>query len=225
MKIDKFPGTLTKQNNFRYVLTQEQIDWLCKWYPVTENSVLMKMSGIKFSTLHRFARQFKLTKSDEGLKKILYRTAKRIKKICEKNGYYDSIRGKQPSEACRQASLRRWQDVRDGKLKHPFHVLSKRKYNNLLSRMSVNRKELIRKEQMRTIYGLDRKTRLRIVMCRFRPSQINHRYAAKKRGYILPADISEDGMTRYTIYYNADTTRNSLFEKNLINDGFKVLPL
>lgn len=183
------------------------------------------MSGIKFSTFHRFAKQYHLTKSEEGLKKIIARTAKRIKKICEKNGYYDRIRGKQPSEACRQATIRRWQDIKDGKLKHPFHVLSKRRYNNLCSRMRDNRLEMVRKEKLRTVYGLDRKTNLVLVMCRFRTSQTNHRYAASKRGYILPSDISEAGNERYNIYYNEGTRRSSLFERNLINDGFKILPL
>ena len=225
MKIDPFPGTLTKVNNYRYELTDEQVEWLRKWYPVVEGPVLMNMSGIKFSTLHRFARQYHLTKSKEGLKKIIARTAKRIKKICEKNGYYDSIRGKQPSEACRQAIFTMWQEVRDGKRKHPFHTLSKRRYNNLCSRMRDNRLEMARKEKLRTIYGLERKTNLVLVMCKYTSRQLNHRYNAKLKGYILHPDHSEEGTERYNIYYNEGTRRSSIFEKNLINDGFKILPL
>ena len=225
MKIDPFPGTLTKVNNYRYELTDEQIAWLRKWYPVVENPVLMDMSGIKFSTFHRFAKQYHLTKSEEGLKKIIARTAKRIKKTCEKNGYYDSIRGKQPSEACRQATIRRWQDIKDGKLKHPFHMLSKRRYNNLCSRMRDNRLEMVRKEKLRTVYGLDRKINLVLVMCKYTSRQLNHRYNARKKGYILHPDHSEDGTESYNIYFNPDTMRSMKFEKNLINDGFKILPL
>ena len=115
MKIDPFPGTLTKQplrhNSMGYVLTDEQRAWLCKWFPEEENSRLMKASGMSHSTLHRFAREFGLTKSPKGWKRIKKRQAAHIKRVCEKNGYYDSLRGKQPSEACRKATAQMWQDI------------------------------------------------------------------------------------------------------------------
>ena len=63
MRVEPFPGELVKQNNYKHVLTQQQIDWLCKYFPEVDNHTLMKKSGMNHSLLHRFARQYGLTKS------------------------------------------------------------------------------------------------------------------------------------------------------------------
>ena len=120
MKIDPFPGELTTQlvehpfvtktgrhgcqRNYTIVLTPEQAEWLRRYYPEVEGPVLMQLSGMSHSTLHRFAREMHLVKSAKGLRAIKRRQARHIKKVCERNGYYDSLRGRQPSEACRKAT-------------------------------------------------------------------------------------------------------------------------
>ena len=243
MKIDPFPGVLTAQMVDRpfttklgnagcqrvkaWVLTTEQREWLCKRFPEEENSRLMKASGMSHSTLHRFAREFGLTKSPKGIKRIKKRQAAHIKKVCERNGYYDSIRGKQPSEACRQATAQMWQDIRDGKREHPARIMkhkNPRKYRKWMERKSQERKETIRKEIRRVMYGLERKTRLKcIVMYPYTKRQTSHRYNALKRGYIVMQDCSEQGGERYNIYYDNETERAPIFENNLLKDGFHLL--
>ena len=210
-----------------YVLTDEQRAWLCKWFPEEENSRLMAASGMSHSTLHRFAREFGLTKSLKGWKRIKQRQAAHIKRVCEKNGYYDSIRGRQPSEACRKATARMWQDIREGKREHPARIMKRtnpRKYRKWMERKSQERKETIRKETRRVLYGMERKTRLKcIVMCKYTRSQTAHRYNALKRGYIVMEDCTEQGGERYNIYYDNETERAPIFEKNLLKDGFHLL--
>ena len=241
MKIDPFPGELTLtmvsrpfktgrngcQHIKTIVLTDEQRAWLCKWFPEEENSRLMKASGMSHSTLHRFAREFGLTKSPKGWKRIKKRQAAHIKRVCEKNGYYDSIRGKQPSEACRKATAQMWQDIREGKREHPARIMKRtnpRKYRKWMERKSQERKEAIRKETRRVLYGMERKTRLKcIVMCKYTRSQTAHRYNALKRGYIIMEDCTEQGGERYNIYYDNETERAPIFEKNLLKDGFHLL--
>lgn len=243
MKIDPFPGVLTLQFVDRpfttklgksgcqrvkaCVLTDEQRAWFCKWFPEEENSRLMAASGMSHSTLHRFARELGLTKSPKGWKRIKRRQAAQIKRVCEKNGYYDSLRGKQPSEACRKATAQMWQDIRDGKREHPARIMKRtnpRKYRKWMERKSQERKETIRKETRRVLYGMERKTRLKcIVMCKYTRSQASHRYNALKRGYIVMEDCTEQGGERYNIYYDNDTQRASIFEKNLVKDGFHLL--
>jgi hypothetical protein len=243
MKIDPFPGVLTAQFVDRpfttklgkagcqrvkaWVLTDEQREWLCKWYPEEENSRLMKASGMSCSTLHRFAREFGLTKSPKGIKRIKKRQAAHIKRVCEKNGYYDSIRGKQPSEACRKATAQMWQDIREGKREHPARIMKRKnpsKYRKWMEHKSEARKETVRKERRRVLYGMERKTRLKcIVMCKYTQSQTSHRYNALRRGYIVMEDCTEQGGERYNIYYDEQTERSALFEKNLLKDGFNVL--
>jgi hypothetical protein len=242
MKIDPFPGVLTAQFVDRpfttktgkagcqrvktWVLTDEQRAWLCKWFPEEENSRLMAASGMSHSTLHRFARELGLTKSQSGWKRIKKRQTAHAKRACEKNGYYDSIRGRKPSEACRKATAQMWQEVREGKREHPARIMKRtnpRKYRKWMERMSQERKETIRKETRRVLYGMERKTRLRIVMCKYTDSQRNHRYNALKRGYIVMEDCTEKGGERYNIYYDSETERAPIFEKNLLKDGFKII--
>ena len=241
-KIDPFPGPLMRQKTehrfktktgregcqytYTIVLTPEQEAWLRRWYPEEENSRLMKASGMSHSTLHRFAREFGLTKSPAGWKRIKKRQAAHIKRVCEKNGYYDSLRGKQPSEACRKASAKMWDEIHEGKRDHPFKIMRRknpRKYQKCMQRKSEQRKETIRREMQRVVYGLERKTRLKcIVMYKFTSSQLNHRSNALKRGYIIMEDCSEQSGERYNIYYDELTERSALFEKNLIADGFTL---
>ena len=243
MKLDPFPGVLTAQFVDRpfttklgkagcqrvkaWVLTDEQRAWLCKWFPEEENSRLMKMSGMSHSTLHRFAREFGLTKSLKGIKRIKKRQTAQVRKTCQRNGFYDSIRGKKPSEATLEGARRMWQDIREGKREHPFSVMKRenpRKYRKFMQTKSRVRKEQIRKEQMRVLYGMERKTRLKcVVMCPYTRRQVGHRYNALRRGYIIMEDCSEQGGERYNIYYDKDTERAPVFEKNLQKDGFKIL--
>lgn len=231
MKIDSFPGTLTKQplrhNSMGYVLTDEQRAWLCKWFPEEENSRLTAASGMSHSTLHRFAREFGLTKSRKGIKRIKKRQAAHVKRVCEKNGYYDSIRGRRPSEACQRATAQMWQEIHEGKREHPARIMKRtnpRKYRKWMERKSDERKEVIRKETLRMVYGLKRKTRLRcVVLNKYTRSQTAHRHNALKRGYIVMEDCSEQGGERYNIYYDEQTARAPIFEKNLLKDGFNVL--
>jgi hypothetical protein len=243
MKIDPFPGVLTLQFVDRpfttklgkagcqrvkaWVLTDEQRVWLCKWFPEEENSRLMAASGMSHSTLHRFAREFGLTKSRKGMKRIKKRQAAHIKRLCEKNGYYDSLRGRKPSEATRLGTIRMWQEVREGKREHPASIMKRknpRKYRKWLEHKSEARKETVRKERRRVLYGMERKTRLKcIVMCPYTKSQTSHRYNALRRGYIVMEDCTEQGGERYNIYYDEQTERTELSERNLIKDGFNVL--
>lgn len=225
--MEPFPGPLVKENNYKWMITQEQIDWLCKYFPEVENRILMKKSGMKPTLLHNLAREHGLIKSESCMKAIWKKVARKVKKTCERNGYYASKRGKAPSEACIKANREYHREIREGKREHPYITMKKKspvKYKKMLQHESTLRKEMIRKETLRAVYGLERKTRLRnIVMCKYRKSQNHHRYSARKRGYIIPSDYSEEGNTRYVIYYDDSTNRSEIFERNLINDGFKVL--
>lgn len=242
MKIDPFPGVLTLQFVDRpfttklgkdgcqhvkaWVLTDEQREWFCRWFPEEENSRLMKASGMTHSTLHRFARELGLTKSPKGIKRIRKRQAAHIKRVCERNGYYDSMRGRQPSEACLKATAQMWQDIREGKREHPARIMKRenpRKYRKWMENRSKERKETIRKEMRRVLYGMERKTRLKcIVMCKYTRRQVSHRHNALKRGYIIMEDCSEQGGERYNIYYDNETKRSPIFERNLLKDGFHL---
>lgn len=245
MRIDPFPGVLEKKrvpHTFKsrlgkvsvqtcptYVLTDAQREWLVRWFPETENSILMRVSGMKFSSLHRFARTLGLTKSDKGMHAIKRRQAAHIKKTCEKNGYYASLRGKPVSEACRNATAQMWEEIREGKREHPRRILERtnpRKYKRWLKNQSEARKDLIRREKRRVLYGIGRTSNIvGIVLRPYTRTQCNHRCNALKRGYIVMADCSEQSGERYNIYFDDQTERAPIFERNLVADGFTIKPL
>ena len=209
----------------KYLLNEEQREWLRQWFPVTENRRLAKAMGTSESTMHRFARELHLTKSEKGLKAIKRRQAAHIKRVCEKNGWYDSLRGKPLSDECQEGTQRMWQEIREGKRPHPFHVLKKkrpRRYKQLMKQKSEQRREAIRKDLIRMKWGLPRKTKLiHVVMQPYTKPQINRRHLALKRGYILASDCSEGSGHRYMIYYDSKTNRSPIFERNGIRDGFR----
>lgn len=238
--MEAFPGTLQKawvrrpfitktgkqgcQRVVAIVLTDDQEAWLRRWFPEVENSRLMKASGLSHSALHRFARELGLVKSEKGLRGIKKRQAAHIKRVCERNGWYDSLRGRKLSPECRAGVAKMWADIREGRREHPFQVLKRehpRKYANLMRRKSEERKETIRKEKWRAYYGLTRQTKLRaVVLNPYTRSQTCHRHSALKRGYIIMMDCSEGSGERYNIYYDDETERAPIFERNLIADGF-----
>lgn len=231
MAMRRFPGTLERNPKgfHEYILTDEQREWLCHYFPIIENTRLMKASGMSHSTLHRFARDMHLTKSEKGIKAIKRRQAAHIRRVCERNGWYDKLRGRTPSDATRAATVRMWQDIREGKREHPTSIMKRqnpRRYNQWMKRKSEERKRTIEMERMRMKWGLPRKTRLKaVVMQPYRRSQVAHRFNAQRRGYII-ADTCEEGSGhRYTIYYDKDTTRSEAFERNCIADGFRIREL
>lgn len=228
MKVDPFPGKLEKKlvhYAYKYVLTEEQRQWLIRWFPEEQNGVLMEISGITHSTLHRFARELGLKKSKKGMHRIMKRQAAGVKKLLEENGYYDSMRGRPVSDACKAATARMWQEIREGKRLHPIRQLKKTnpgKYRRRSRKISESRKELVRRDKLRISYGMSRLTKLHLPPVPFTKSQVSHRLNALKRGYFyLAGKIT--GNERYDIYYDDQTVRSEKFEQNLVNDHFRVL--
>lgn len=227
----KFPGEVLRyggSNGKKIHLTDEQREWLIRWYPVTENRRLAKDMGIYLNKVIAFARELGLKKSEKGLKAINRRRVKKATKTNEKNGCYDRKRGKPVSEATKAGLRRRWQKIHKGELESPItHIKSTdpKRYADLQIRKSAERKELIRKEKLRVVYGLCRKTKLKnVVLKAYTQSQSHHRCSALKRGYLLDVDCSEGNPGRYIIYYDDKTQRSKKFEENCRKDGFNIMP-
>ena len=213
------------RNHRTVMLNEEQEAWLRKWYPVTENKRLAKAIGCGMETMRCYARRLGIAgKSEKGMAAIHKRQGKAAAKTNERNGYYDRKRGNPISEATRQGQLRRWRDIKEGKREHPIISLKNKNpkaYAKNMQQRSEARKEMIRKEKMRIVYGLERKTNLKtVVLKKYTQSQSHHRWSALRRGYLLDEDCSEGQPGRYVIYYDDETQRSEKFEQNCIKDGF-----
>lgn len=221
-----FPGTITRggANHRRIDLNNDQREWFAHYYPKIENERLSKAMGISIESVRVQARQLGLEKSEAGLRAIRRRQAKAMAKTNHKNGCYDRKRGHAPSEATLEGNRRRWEETRQGLRDSPVTMLRKhhpKRYQAAMEKKRQERKESIRKEKMRIIYGLERKTRLKVVVMKpYTRSQLHHRHSALQRGYLLDEDCSEGQPGRYVIYYDDETQRSKLFERNCIADGF-----
>lgn len=214
---------MTKGEVHRRVLNDEQREWLCQWFPTIENKRLAKAMGISLYKLHCFARELHLTKSEEGWRAIKRRQTRAMAKANHKNGCYDRKRGHAPSEATLEGNRRRWEKVRAGLEELPQDIAKRKhpkRWQASLKKRSDDRKDMIRKEKRRIVYGMERKTSLKVVVKPYTGSQTSHRYNALKRGYLLDMDCSEGQPGRYVIYYDDKTERSAKFEANCIKDGF-----
>ena len=197
-----------------YYLEGELKERFCQLFPKNSNRRLMKWFGISFSTLQRFKRELGLQKDMRAIRKQL---AKDIKKTCEKNGYYDSLRGHAPSEACQEATRKMWAEGF-----HPMKQLKAKKprrYRMVLRKRSEKRKELWHKERLRLKYGLERKTRLHIPL-----NNIPHRAAAHKYLMIRRCNYFADPLgDPYVVCYDSQTQRSARREATAAKHGLKVV--
>lgn len=197
-----------------YYLEGELKERFCELFPKNSNRRMMTWFGISFSTLQRFKREFGLEKDMQAVRK---QQAKDIKKICERNGYYASLRGKAPSEACLEAT----RQLRAAGF-HPMKQLkanNPRKYKRLMHKRSEQRKELYRKEQLRAFYGLDRQTKLRIPA-----APMSRRAMAQKHVMIKCCNYFADPLgDPHIICYDSETRRSARREATAAKHGLKIV--
>lgn len=203
-----------KSGVMEYYLEGELKERFCKLFPKKSNRRMMTWFGISFSTLQRFKREFGLEKDMQAVRK---QQAKDIKKICGRNGYYASLRGKAPSEACLEAT----RQLRASGF-HPMKQLkanNPRKYKRLMRKKSEQRKELWRKEQRRAFYGLERQTKLRITS-----SPLSHSASSHKHAMIKVCNYFADPLgDPHIICYDSETKRSARREATAAKYGLKVV--
>ena len=197
-----------------YYLEGELKERFCKLFPKNSNRRMMAWFGLSFYTLQRFKREFGLEKD---MKSIIRQQAKDTKRICEKNGYYASLRGKKPSEACFDGARKLFASGF-----HPMKQLkatNPRRYKQLLRKTSEQRKELYRKEQLRAFYGLERQTNLRIPT-----NPMSRRAAAQKYAMIKCCNYFPDpDGDPHIICYDSETQRSARREATAAKHGLKVV--
>ena len=197
-----------------YYLEGELKERFCKLFPKNTNRRIMAWFGISYSTLQRFKREFGIEKDMQAIRK---QHAKYIKMICEKNGYYASIRGKKPSEACleaaRQLRAEGFHPLKQLKANNP------QKYEQLMRKKSEQRKELWRKERLRAFYGLERQTKLCIP-----DAPMSRRAASQKHAMIKFCNYFADPLgDPHIICYDSETRRSARREATAVRHGLKVV--
>ena len=201
-----------------YYLTPELERHFRRLFPVTMNRDMMRLFGISHTTIERFKCDLGLSKN---MRTIRHKHAQQVKRTCEENGYYDSLRGKQPSEACIDAAKRKRASGF-----HPMKALKQknpRKYRRVVQQLSEARRELIRKERIRVNWGLGQDTNIHIPYDPYGKKQKNFRHTCQAVGYI-PGN-AHDPAERWKIFYTQDTKRGTIREQHGTALGFKFEPL
>lgn len=196
-----------------YVLEGELKKKFIKLFPKNSNRRMMEWFGISFSTVQRFKNELGLKKD---MKAIRRQQTMDVKKTCEENGWYDSLRGKPTSEACREGARRLrasgFCPLKELKKKNP------RRYKAYLLRRSEARKELFRKERLREEYGLERKTKLNIPQRPITSSAASFKFLMiHKRNY-----FAVPGHT-WWIAYDSETDRSERSEATARKHGFEII--
>ena len=197
----------------QYVLEGELCDKFIKLFPIHSNIRLMQWFGISFTTLQRFKRELGLQKDMRAIRREL---ARDVRKICEENGYYDSIRGKKPSEACMQAARRKRAEgfvpILQIKKDNP------RRYKMLMRKKSEARKELMRMEGARIRFGLPQKTKLRITIAPVPPHALK-----QKSSMILRNNYFSVKEHTSWVCYDSETRRSPQMEATAIRHGLRIV--
>ena len=174
---------------------------------------MMEWFGISFSTVQRFKNELGLKKD---MKTIRRQQIMDVKKTCEENGYYDSLRGKPVSEACQEGRRRLFESgfcpLKALKKKNP------RRYKAFLLRSSEAHKDVWRKERLREEYGLERKTKLNI-------SQRPMKSAAASFKNMMTHRLNYFSVPGHPwwIAYDSETNRSERSEATARKHGFEII--
>ena len=177
----------------RITLTPEQERWLVKHFKHTRNEELGERLGISQSSLHRFARELGLTKTRQFMRKVQRNAADKAKESHLRNGTY-------PPKGYR---IPRSEEFQFKAGVTPVERLGKRRERKRIERSAESLRKTLREEKARMLFGVPRKTRLRVV--KEPRGKTCQRWYLKKRGYIL--DERE-----LIAYWTEDTRRATILE-------------
>jgi hypothetical protein len=202
-----------KSGVMEYYLEGEIKERFIKLYPIHSTRRIMTWFGISYYTAFRLKNKLGLQKN---MKAIYKEHARDIKRICEANGYYDSIRGKRPSQASIEGTKRLraqgFNPIRAFEKKHPA------KYRDMLRRRGEERKELVRKERLREKYGMERKTKLYI-----RQYPLIRKAYYQKHAMIKKCNYFSDPEHTTWVCYDSETRRSPRREATAIRHGLQVV--
>ena len=196
-----------------YFLEGELKELFIKNFPVHSNRRIMQWFGLSYSTTQRFARGLGLKKDMARIRKELVRD---IKRTCEKNGYYASLRGKSLPENALMGLRKLYEEgfTAISRLKEK----SPRKYKKYREKMAESHKEMWRKERLRAKYGLERKTKLNIP---FHP--MTHRQSSQKHLMIKKYNYFADPDDPHNVCYDSQTRRSERSERTAIRHGLRIV--
>ncbi len=196
----------------KFLLEGENREQFIRLFPKNSNRRIMQWFGISHATMQRFKRELGLKKDMTAIRKQL---AKDVKKICEKNGYYDSIRGRRPSQATIDSLVRRRKEY------DPWTTLkanNPRKYKKALKKRAAKWRETYEKDIKRARWGLPQKTKFRITLY-----PISHTASTQKHAMIKYCNYFADPDHPSWVCYDSETKRSARREATAVKHGLRIV--
>lgn len=174
-------------------LTEYQQKWIINHFRNTKNDIIMEKLSISHSMLHRFARQQGLKKTKQFQSKCQLNAAKLANEVNRKNNW-------PPKGYIIPRSEEFWYKAGV----KPVERLGKKKNAERIQKSAESRRQTVKAEKRRVLFGLPQRTKLKVVAAHH--NKASYRYTLKKRGYIVTKAAK-------TIFYNESTNRSETCER------------
>lgn len=195
----------------KYILSEKDEKWLVAHFKNTANAEVAKRLGISETAVHRIARRLGLKKTPQYMRKAQQHAADRAKLSHLINGTYPPKGVPVPGG----------EKYRFQKGVSSLDRLGERRERERVQKAAASRRETMRQERARVVFGLQQQTRLRV---KRQPERARaQRYYLNKRGYHVDRGS-------YIAYYDENTRRSRRYEERTRENskryiGFTYLPI
>ena len=207
-------------NRGGYSLSEEDTAWIIKHYKHTKNADIMARFNIGESTLHRCARKHGLKKSKAFMKKAQRENAENGYEVCLDHGVYEQNAEytRKQWEEWKKLPRDQWPGRRVGVKPQHQPGVSPRRYNKRMKEGFEKRRQTVRRERARLVYGLEQKTSLNLT------KTMTRKMSAHKHAMIKHCNYFPDEEHSTWLFYDNETTRSARRESHAVELGLKVCP-
>ena len=189
----------------RTKLPRGGVKWLKENYANTPNKEIMEHFGITKAVLIRMVKQYRLRKSPEYLKAINRESLRLATKAAMSKGWPPKGYIIPKSEEARRKGQEKIAEMRaDAEINAHWR-----------KNISDGRKKLYKDEKRRVLFGLEQKTRIKVVSASH--AKRCCRLKLRKLGYII-------GRGESIAYWNSETKRNESKERTAQKHGIRIMP-
>ena len=207
-------------NRAGHSLSEEDTDWIIKHYKHTKNAEIMARFNIGESTLHRCARKYGLKKSNVFMKKAQRENAEKGYEVCLDHGVYEQNAEytRKQWEEWKKLPREQWPGRKVGVKPQHQPGVSTRRYNKRIKEGFEKRRQTVKRERARLLYGLEQKTSLKLTKI------MTHKMSAHKHAMIKQCNYFPDEEHHTWLFYDNETTRSVRREAHAVKLGLKVYP-
>lgn len=184
-------------------MTPEQEEWMRLHFKHTKNAEIASRFGWSETTMHRFAREMGLTKTPQFQAEMQRNAVQKAKESCLRNNSYPPKGYHIPN-----SELYRFK-----KGERNVDRLGEKGEKERIAKVTASRRETVRKERARILFGLEQKTKMKLIK---QPKKaVDKRLYLRKLGYIIPRGSM-------VVYYDENTKRSFEMENRKRGDKYYV---